>query len=72
MCGAEPWWMHRAAVGWKPGGEQRHQSGVWGQVWFGKGLVMEVEGGRQGMLRPVAALRHLYLREQEVGSHSHA
>ena len=45
---------------------------VWG---VGTGLVWEGlsdgGGGRQteGMLRPVAALRHLYLREQEVGSH---
>ena len=74
ICASEPCWMHLISVGWKPGGEQRrHQPGVWGQVQFGRDLAMEVEGVRQrgcwGLWHP---LRHLYLREQEVGSHSHS
>lgn len=57
--------------GVRPGKEQRRHQ-VWG---VGTGPVWEElrdgGGGREagGILSPVVALSHLYLSEQEVGSH---
>lgn len=66
MCGAEPWWMQLQSGG-SLAGNKGISLGCGDRSGLG-GRDGEVEGGRQGMLRPVAALRHLYLRDRKLGA----